>query len=365
LYFLSIEFQRAKALNKGQDKQILQLKVETHMNLKSVVIDTDPTSNSYRNGLAIEMGDSIYINLSSWRQAPYQNVKTIKKTLSNLRGRDKSIVIFSFGAKNNLIVGLITALIANVKFVPTVNGLGRYVLAGSRQGIFLKLYLWVLASVSSSIITQNSRDFKLINHKKKYLAHGSGIPTGFLLENWKKRTGRKLSFGYVGRVEKTKGIYHFFEIAEIFPNIDFYVYSKLSRDVEFELQRKKPKNVVLAGFLEPKQIFKKIDAIIFPSTYGEGVARVILEALSSNTFVISTSIPGNLDLVNEFGMKMTLVPLTSSLKDYQLAVKNLLELKTSELSSILLSNKKNSAKLSVQEISKIYKLVRQNLDDHG
>ena len=45
--------------------------------------------------------------------------------------------------------------------------------------------------------------------------------------------------------------------------------------------------------MSPKEIYKRTDAIIFPSNYGEGVARVILEALASNTYVISTSISGN------------------------------------------------------------------------
>ena len=68
--------------------------------------------------------------------------------------------------------------------------------------------------------------------------------------------------------------------------------------------------------MSPKEIYKRTDAIIFPSNYGEGVARVILEALASNTYVISTSISGNIDLVNKFDMKMDLIPIMSSIEHY-------------------------------------------------
>ena len=100
------------------------------MNLKSVLIDTDPYSNLYRTDLAAEIADSTYINLANWRKAPLKNLKIIKGLLADLRGREKNVVIFSFGAKNNLIIGILFKLIGRVKFVPTVNGLGRYAKSG-------------------------------------------------------------------------------------------------------------------------------------------------------------------------------------------------------------------------------------------
>jgi len=331
------------------------------MSFKSIFIDSDKTSNIYRNNLATEITNSVFINLDNWRNSPLQNVKIIKEALSNIGNQDGGIVIFSFGAKNNLLSGLIFKLIPKVKFVPTINGLGRYAPTGTKINIFLKIYLWVLASISSSVITQNSRDFDLIKHKKKYLAHGSGIPKSFLQNDWRKTISSKLRIGYVGRAEKTKGIYRFLEIAEIFPNIEFYIFSKLPTKVKSELQKTKPHNVTLAGFHTPMHIFKNIDAIIFPSTYGEGVARVILEAPPTNTFVITTAISGNLDLVNKFGINMKIVPVTASIEDYTIAVEDLLNLKNKDLLSILQANKNNCSKLSVQEIAKVYKLVRQDL----
>lgn len=333
------------------------------MNLKSVLIDTDPYSNLYRTDLAAEIADSTYINLANWRKAPLKNLKIIKGLLADLRSSEKNVVIFSFGAKNNLITGILFKLIGRVKFVPTVNGLGRYATSGESLSLLVKIYLWCLSSLSNAVIVQNSGDYDRINHKRKYIAHGSGIPESFLLEGWEKPKKKKLEIAFVGRAEKQKGINKFLDIAVLFPSINFYIYSKLHSSIKAELQNKKPQNVTLAGFMSPKEIYKRTDAIIFPSNYGEGVARVILEALASNTYVISTSISGNIDLVNKFDMKMDLIPVMSSIEHYRQAVENLMRLNNSELLSILHSNKKNAERLSVKEIAKVYKVVRQEL--HG
>ena len=77
------------------------------MSFKSIFIDSDKTSNIYRNNLATEITNSVFINLDNWRNSPLQNVKIIKEALSNIGNQDGGTVIFSFGAKNNLLSGLI------------------------------------------------------------------------------------------------------------------------------------------------------------------------------------------------------------------------------------------------------------------
>ena len=333
------------------------------MKYKSIIFDNDTTSDQYRSDLANELKDAVFVRLGSWKKSPTKNFLTVVKLLGKADYQNKHLVVFSFGAKNNLILCLLMIIFRRVKFVPTVNGLGRFAPTGYQVSIYLKIYLALLSYLSSAVITQNSRDFNLVKHKSKYLAYGSGIPASFLNEKWKKTTSSKKTFAYVGRAEKSKGIYLFLKIAKLFPEYNFNVYSKLNEELQTKLMMKKNKNVTFCGFTEKKLIFKKTDVVIFPSEYGEGIARVVLEALSSNTFVISTKIPGNLDLVRKFGMDMKLLPIGSSMENYRVAIKNYMEIKDPERAKILTSNKKKSFNLSSANIAVVYNQVIRDL--HG
>lgn len=335
------------------------------MKHRSIIFDTDTTSDQYRSGLANELKDSVFVRLGSWKRTPIKNFLKVMQLLGKTGYKNKNLVVFSFGAKNNLILCLLIIIFRRVKFVPTVNGLGRFAPTGYRVSIYLKIYLSLLSYLSSAVITQNSRDFNLIKHKSKYLAYGSGVPASFLNQKWEKTISSNKTFAYVGRAEKSKGIYLFLQLAKFFPDSKFYIYSKINDEHQRQLMKIKTKNVTICGFKEKQLIFKKTDAVIFPSEYGEGIARVVLEALSSNTFVISTKIPGNLDLVKKFGMNMELLPMGSSIEDYRIAITNYIKIKDPELAQILKSNKRKSFNLSSANVAVVYNQIIRDIHGSG
>ena len=164
------------------------------MKHKSIIFDTDMTSDQYRSDLAKELNDAVFVRLGSWKKTPIKNFLMVVKLLGKSDYQNKRLIVFSFGAKNNLILCLLMIIFRRVKFVPTVNGLGRFDLpTGFQVSIYLKICSRYII-LSSAVITQNSRDFNLVNHKSKYLAYGSGIPASFLNEKWKKTTSSKRAF---------------------------------------------------------------------------------------------------------------------------------------------------------------------------
>jgi len=104
-------------------------------------------------------------------------------------------------------------------------------------------------------------------------------------------TGRTVRFGYLGRLERPKGVELAFQALENIPTqdwelwvagtgIDAYV-SKLKR-------RYSRPNIHFIGFAKPEELFKKIDVLLVPSLWNEPFGRVIIEAYAFGIPVIGS-----------------------------------------------------------------------------
>lgn len=215
-------------------------------------------------------------------------------------------VVCTFTIKPN-IYGSIAADIMGIPHINNITGLGSgFQNGGIIQRIVITLYKQALRK-SKMVFFQNMENQKTAINAKLIASHTSYkcIPgSGVNLERFtvcEKENSDKVVFNYIGRVLKDK-------------RIDDYL------DAAQRIKPKYPETVFnIIGFIEPteihyKQLLEKLelqgiihycgsvndvrplvnasDAIIHPSSYGEGISNVLLESAASGKAIITTDISG-------------------------------------------------------------------------
>lgn len=105
---------------------------------------------------------------------------------------------------------------------------------------------------------------------------------------WHKKKHQRVIL-YVGRVSKEKGLDTFLYVAKCFPEDIFVIVG--DGPYRQEIERKKPKNVHLVGYMLGEELAKAYassDVFLFPSTT-ETYGQVVLEAMASGLPVIVSS----------------------------------------------------------------------------
>ena len=133
------------------------------------------------------------------------------------------------------------------------------------------------------------------------------IPNGIessIFNGLQKKTRDVIHYGYVGRLVQLKNVryllYVFKEYFSKYPSDKLFIYG-IGPEVEwisrFIIKNKLNANVIICGFEKnKKEIYSNLDVLIDPS-FAQGISNANLEAMSSNTFVISSNVIGNQDLI--------------------------------------------------------------------
>lgn len=286
-----------------------------------VIVDFDATAKSLRLAICEGRTDIIFFDQLidvdvRYDTSIFKRIILLIRLLLKTQQSFSKCKIVSFGAQTNIILAFLTCFFPHADFIPTINGLGRWVRADQKKTVVLTIYLWLLKTCSSFVIVQNTRDHSWLNKKQSIVIPGSGFPSGLLVgrkQNFPKDVPR---FGFVGRFENRKGAFTFLELSQKFPQSDFIVFSNLKTENIRKLSSDFD-NVIFHDFVDQSEIYKKIDVLVFPSNYGEGIARVVIEALASQVDVISTTIPGNTDLVSQFGFQLFLLEPQATIIEYE------------------------------------------------
>jgi len=104
-------------------------------------------------------------------------------------------------------------------------------------------------------------------------------------------------FGYIGRIEKSKGIETLLsacsKLKELNINFKLYVAGRGEESYLEHLKSKWPlDNIEYLGFTKQLDFYNKIDALVFPSEWLEGLGNVAFEAFSQGIPVIGSNIGG-------------------------------------------------------------------------
>ena len=251
-------------------------------------------------------------------------------TYRKLKGllREKSIdLIFPYTIKPVMYSSLAGRSLS-IPVVGLVNGLG-YIFTGNSprqrllRAIVVPVYRYCVAK-NRAMIFQNTDDQQYydINRLLSFstrtrVVSGSGID----LEQfpWREPRGEKdVRFCFVGRLLTEKGILLFMdaskELKKQYPNAEFHVYGEIQEGSPNSITMGDLQSSIDTGMIifhgrvnDIASELRKMDVIVCPSWYREGVPRSLLEALSVGLVVITTDTPGCRETV-QFGVNGWLVP---------------------------------------------------------
>lgn len=232
----------------------------------------------------------------------------------------KPKLIHSHTIKTNFSAAL-SAFVSDIPIVFSFTGLGRLSKGNFLKRFLLKIILKIIFILSTqnlirfnkpksnnrknAFIFQNQIDlnffYKYIDTKKisnSYLIYGSGIPKEYFSNNksknlWPIILKNNPSFNQInpifcGRLLKSKGIELFIDIAKEMKNSSSFIFGEtdhgsndsLSLDMKLKITEEY-KNINFMGKVINPLLKININApvLIFPSNYGEGLSRSILEAM--------------------------------------------------------------------------------------
>ena len=236
----------------------------------------------------------------------YSSLKLKRKNLSY-----QKIIIFTIGP---ILISLFLPNFYKKKTVYVLEGLGRIFSSSKNINQLLKIFIIriyrFLFKKCNMVFVLNYHDYlflvenNICQLNKIRVLPGTGV-NHVQIDNSisKKRKGLKY-IDYIGRIIVEKGFYKFIltrlNFKKFYPELDklftFRIISpqedidKLSKDeMDFLIQN----NVVIKPYLiEPFSFYEESKALIVPSTYGEGLSRVVLEASYIGIPILATKIKG-------------------------------------------------------------------------
>lgn len=236
-------------------------------------------------------------------------LKEYKKLIASIR----PIIALGFTIKPN-IYGAMAAKAFHIPFIANITGLGMAVeKGGAIQRFTLLLYKIAFTNVQT-VFFQNEENMAFF--KKQQIASdmhkllpGSGVnldryPLTAYPRCGDGKKGETIKFAFISRIMKEKGIEQYLmaaeEIQKRYPVTEFHVCGFCEPEYKGRLEEMEKKGIVIyhgmiknvAGFIS------KMNCIIHPTYYPEGLSNVLLEACSSGRPIITTDRAGCREVVN-------------------------------------------------------------------
>jgi len=228
---------------------------------------------------------------------------------------ERPYAIYSFTIKNCIYVGICRNFF-DFRFFPTITGLGS---ALSEDSLIKKLIiiLYKFSLLKSEIVFCQNKDIRefMLKHSicaesKCTVISGSGVDLGkFKFTPMHKEEGGKV-FLFVGRLLQAKGVDIFIGAARSMlsshPSARFLIVGSPERDDPDSYFEKmladveQLENTTYCGFVrDVRPIIERSHCVVLPSSYNEGVPRVLLESGAIGRVLITTNRPGCRDVIEE------------------------------------------------------------------
>lgn len=255
----------------------------------------------------------IKYRLNRW-VAPFNDVKTILQ-LRRIMKRVQPDIAHGFDTKPALYC-LIAAFFLPTKVGRTINGTGQIFSETSIKTLALRCVFWFLQTIfswkSAFTIFQNSCDkamfeaISTVNNSRNHLILGSGIDCSTLplKENYQSEIKQII---FVSRMLKSKGVYEFLQAARIvkkkYKHCRFLLIGPLNSEGKYavpieDIEEYYDEVEYLGHQANVKEIMCVSDLMVLPTSYREGVPRVLLEAGAIGLPLLTTKMPGCSDLVD-------------------------------------------------------------------
>ena len=264
-------------------------------------------------------------NLERDSTNPIQDIK-LGIELYKLYKKISPDLIVHYTVKPN-IYGGIAAGILKIPSLAVVTGLGySFIHKGLIKFTTKRLYK-LAAGFHSTVIFENFDDKQLFNdlnivsEQKSLAIKGCGVNTRFYKPKNSDPKNDKAVFTFIGRLLYDKGVVEFVEAASIVKesngNVEFWLIGELDQGNPSMIKKAdlvkwvKEETVIYKGTVKDvRPIIVDSNCIVLPS-YREGLPRVLLEAASMSTPIITTNVAGCRETV-ENGNNGLLVPVRNS-----------------------------------------------------
>ncbi len=230
----------------------------------------------------------------------------------NLFTKYRPAAVLAFTIKPNIYGGM-AARKLKIPYINNITGLGSgFENGGIVKKIILMMYRVVLNS-AEYIFFQNEANKRriletgILNHRRYEVIPGSGVN----LERFsfcEYPNTEKIVFNYIGRVMKDKNIDDYIYIAkyirEKYDNVIFNIIGFIEEsESHYKEELKALEEYGVVRYLGVQQdvrpFIRESYAIIHPSTYGEGLSNVLLESAATGRVILTTTIPGCRETVED------------------------------------------------------------------
>lgn len=228
--------------------------------------------------------------------------------------KHKPDVVCTFTIKPN-VYGSIAADYLGIPHINNITGLGSGFQNGGVVQMVVKLLYRKALKKSNKVFFQNQENLeiavqtKLVNDKIPYeCIPGSGVNLSRFEYKEKSIEDGKVVFNYIGRVLKDKRIDDYLDAARIikekFDNAIFNIIGFIEpTELHYQnlLKELEEKGIVhyCGSVNDVRPLVYASDAIIHPSSYGEGISNVLLESAACGRAAITTDIAGCRDCVDD------------------------------------------------------------------
>ena len=231
---------------------------------------------------------------------PIKDIGLIKEYVKLMKSI-KPDVVLTYTIKPN-IYGNLCCRWFRVPYLVNITGLGSVFENG---GLIQRLVVWlyrVALKKASCIFFQNETNQAIFEKhrivgKKARRVSGSGVNLERHKEESYPNPEDAITFLYVGRIMKEKGIDELLHAAKRikneFPMVQFEIIGSYEDDYKTTIEQYEKEQVIrcIAYQKEVHPFYQKAHAVIMPS-YHEGMSNVILEASATGRPILASNIPG-------------------------------------------------------------------------
>ena len=246
----------------------------------------------------------------------------LMKTLTALYRKERPDLAHHFTVKC-VIYGSLAARAAGTRgCVNAIAGMGYVFSSGSALARALRpLLKWVFRIVlrgdRTRLIVQNPDDRRvfvkqgLIESERVYLIRGSGVDVNRFRPRTQSEDGRQAPIRVLlaTRLLWDKGVAEFVEAARLLRAegvpTEFLVAGTPDKGNPAAVPLDYVERCAAEGLIKPlghveamENLLADVDLVVLPTTYGEGVPRILLEAAASGLAIVATDVPGCREIVD-------------------------------------------------------------------
>jgi len=255
------------------------------------------------------------VQFNTYSYSPFHDISTLFQLIKVYKKYKYDFVIH-YTIKPNL-YGTIAATLVRIPSICVTTGLGQ-LFQGKRLWVevIVKILYWLVGKLTRKIgflNVENRDEFirrKLIRKEKTFILPGEGIDCrNYRNKSFADFVGEShTSFLFAGRILWEKGISSIYEAAKVikksYPMTRFNLLGFIDPanpdGVPFEVIEKWQREGIIEYLGETEDVrpyLLETSCVLFPSTYGEGISRLLLEAACTGVPIITTNQVGCRDVV--------------------------------------------------------------------